>query len=237
MITTHTTTVLGEVRTYTVDTPSNFNPATGSVMIFLKGGGSSAKLAKTFTKALQKNNCIGIYPDAIKRGKGKANWALEGELMQKDIVFFNKIDSLHLNHPRKFLSGVSNGGCFALLMITLGYNIKATVTFAASAWEGMPTPLPKNLFAVHGIDDESVPYVGGYRHGITFKSAIESILLFAEQTEIPHVGHYPGATMTTYPGPTTAQLLSVEGIGHSVFTKYKGINLIDSMFQFFKNSL
>jgi poly(3-hydroxybutyrate) depolymerase len=233
-ITNHQMTVLGAVRNYTIEIPKGFDPATGSLFFFFKGGGTTTRAVKAFSKALVENNMIGMYPEAIDRGPGKANWALDGYYQAEDILFFTSIRN-HYPKMKVFLSGVSNGGCFALLLTVRGF-AKATTTFAASAWATLDVSMPANVFAVHGMTDQSVPYFGGFRHGYTWLPAPASIKLFAEDVN-GHSGHYPGATMLTFPGQTTAQLLSVEGIGHSVFTKYKGIDLIKAMFQFFKNTL
>lgn len=233
-ITNHQMTVLGVVRNYTIEIPKGFDPATGNLFFFFKGGGTTTRAVKTFSKALAENNMIGIYLEAADRGPGKANWALDGHYQAEDILFFTSIRNQYPT-MKVFLSGVSNGGCFALLLTVIGFG-KATTTFAASVWTTLDVSMPANVFAVHGMTDNSVPYFGGLRHGYTWLPATTSIKLFAEDIN-GHSGHYPGATMLTFPGRTTAQLLSVENIGHSVFTRYKGIDLIKAMFQFFKNSL
>lgn len=233
---TYNATIAGEKRTFSVEVPAGFNPETGMVLAFFKGkGGASAdKLVKLFSETLKKNNCIGIYPNAVKRGKTPAQWALDGENFNKDYLFYNYIVDQIPDDMPVCLSGVSNGGCFSLLLTCIGAGL-ATCTFAASLWKGIEVKYPSNVYAIHGRLDTSVPYYGGDAHGYEFLPAEQSIQLF-----VPEVNRtvctkpMPGsAKLTTYEAFNISQLLSVENSGHDVMTSYKGMNLIDSMFEFF----
>ncbi len=233
---TYNTTIAGEKRTFSVDIPVGFNPETGKAMFFFKGkGGASAdKLVKLFSAALKTNNCIGIYPNAVKRGTTPAQWEVNGENANKDSMFFEYIVVQLPDDMSVFLSGVSNGGCFSLMLTCMGAGV-ATCTFAASLWKGINVKYPSNVYAIHGKLDTSVPYQGGEAHGLYLLPAEESIQLF-----VPEVHRtvctkpMPGAAkLTTYEAFNISQLLSVENSGHDVMTSYKGINLINSMFEFF----
>ena len=242
----YTTKIGSEIRTYTVEVPVGFNPETGIVMFFFKGkgGAQTSALVKRFSKYLQKHNCIGVYPDAAKRTKKASEWAVEGDDFKKDQAFFEDLQHTYINLPI-FFSGVSNGGCFALRLVQTGYNYYATVTFAASSWHGLikdnlTVPIYGNVFAIHGKLDTSVPYYGGYEHGLHFLPAEESIKQFIQgdiKTVLPV--SMPGkATIRIYTNPDAeCKLLSVDESGHDVFSSYKGIDLIDAMMMFFREHI
>lgn len=234
----HVCTVAGEKRTYLTHVPEGFDVNTGMAMFFFQGkdGASGDKLTKLFLNALEKYNCLGIYPRAIKRSKKPAQWALSGTDVNKDYQFFKHISDTLPNDLPVMLAGVSNGGCFALWLTIFpkGY---ATCTFAASVWEGMDyIEYPANVYAIHGKKDNSVPYCGGEAHDLVFLPAEESIKQFLEGPIKTDKKTYPGgAIMTIYEGHTTCQFLSVPNSGHDVMTNYKGINLVDSMMEFFRS--
>jgi len=234
----YTATIAGEKRTYMIEVPEGFNADNGIAMFFFKGkgGASPEKLTKLFSAALKKYNCMAIYPQAVKRGKAPAQWAVSGADADKDYQFFNHIAASIPDDLPVMLSGVSNGGCFAL-WLTLIPNGYATCTFAASLWRGTEdVEYPANVYAIHGKKDDSVPYYGGDAHGLDFYPAEESIKLFLEGPLVTLKTPYPGgAFLTTYEGHTKCQLLSVAGSGHDVMTSYKGISLIDSMIEFFRS--
>ena len=233
----YTATISGEKRTYSIEVPQNFDPKTGMAMFFFKGkgGASAAKLTKMFSGALKKYNCIGIYPNAVKRGKEPAEWAVIGTDYDKDYAFYQQIVAQLPDDFPVVLSGVSNGGCFALKLTVLGVGI-ATCTFAASLWKGLDVEYPSNVYAIHGKKDTSVPYYGGFAHNLTFLPAEESIQLFVpdERRTISKNPMPGGATLTVYKFHNTSQLLSVDKSGHDVMTSYRGINLIDSMMEYFR---
>jgi len=236
---TYNATIAGEKRTFSVDVPVGFNPETGMILFFFKGkgGASAAKLASIFAAGLKKHNCVAIYPQAVKRGKTLAQWAVTGPDVAKDYTFYNYIEGL-IPEPMKcniMISGISNGGCFALWLTCAGEGT-ATCTFAASLWRGLEVNYPANVYAIHGKKDNSVPYEGGDAHGLDFLPAFESIKLFLEGSTFKLKITSPvGASMIRYEGDTTCQLLSVSESGHDVMTSYKGIDLIDSMMEFFRS--
>ncbi len=238
---TYNATIAGEKRTFSVDVPVGFKPETGMILFFFKGkgGASAAKLASIFAAGLKKHNCVAIYPQAVKRGKTPAQWAVTGLDVAKDYTFYNYIEGL-IPEPMKcniMISGISNGGCFALWLTCAGEGT-ATCTFAASLWRGLEVNYPANVYAIHGKKDNSVPYYGGDAHGLDFLPAEQSIKEFVFSVEAISTYTFPNnATLTCYKGPIRmqAQLLSVNDSGHDVMTSYNGINLIDSMMEFFRS--
>jgi poly(3-hydroxybutyrate) depolymerase len=229
------TNIRGENRICAIETPPGFNFETGKVMFFFKGQGSPSTVAirKRFAPYLKENNCIGVFPEALKRGKKTAQWAVTGDSMESDIQFFSEVYAW-LHHYPLMISGVSNGGCFALLLTSFGEPL-VTCTFAASVWQGLDFKYPSNIYAIHGMKDKSVPYNGGPAHGLTFYSAEQSITMSYPFPEFPvHIESMPGnATLTIYQEDTSCQLLSVPDAGHNVMTQYKGIDTIQSIFSFF----
>lgn len=237
---TYNATIAGEKRTFSVDVPVGFNPETGMILFFFKGkgGASAAKLASIFAAGLKKHNCVAIYPQAVKRGKTPAQWAVTGPDVEKDYALYNYIEGL-IPSPLKsniMISGISNGGCFALWLTCAGEGT-ATCTFAASLWRGLDVEYPANVYAIHGKEDNSVPYYGGDTHGLDFLPAEESIKEFVMGAILDCEKALPGgSTLTSYLSLSGAQsqILSVDDAGHDVITSYKGIDIVNSMFEFFK---
>ena len=132
------------------------------------------------------------------------------------------------------LSGVSNGGCFALRLAV--NNGIATCTFAASIWDNLLVHSMINVYAIHGKKDNSVPYYGGPAHGLIFLPAEDSIEACVPGVNPTSKTDLPGSTLICYESVTgvKSQLLSVNNAGHAVMTSYKGIDLIDSMFEYFR---
>lgn len=232
--------IAGETRSATVVIPEGFKPALGKIFFFFKGqDDAKGKITKVFYNYLKKENFIGVFPEAMKRkGDKKKQWAvIKDDYITKDILFFGLLVEMFPSSWKFIVSGVSNGGCFAILLANK-LQIKYLSTFAASVWqEILPIKNFLNIYAVHGKLDLSVPFDGGYAHQLDFLPAAISIYSFVGDNDcfdlnytIPGNGH-----VSLYSSSINkCTLIVAMDSGHDVMTSYKGIDLIQNMFDFFK---
>ena len=212
-----TTTAAGVLRNYYILSPAMPESRPKTLFFFKGKGGDLLKLERVFKPFCDKYNFRMIFPEAQKVGKTKL-FDIEAPVM--DVMFVDEIMKTEgILHSDLRISGVSNGGCFALFLTTMGYP-KKVVTFAASIWDetwGYISLGGCDLRAYHGQDDTSVPYNGGPAHGVTFLSALQSLSALLPGKPITLS---KGAVRDKYEitdGIDSAILYSYPLVGHEVF--------------------
>lgn len=212
-----TVTAAGKTRSYYTLSPTMPESRPKTLFFFKGKGGDLLKLERVFKPFCDKYNFRIIFPEAQTIGKTKL-FNIEAPLA--DMLFVDEIlKAENIAHGTMLISGVSNGGCFALLLSSQMY-CRKIVTFAASLWgELIPAAWHSNfdLLAYHGQSDTSVPYNGGRAHGVTFLSAFQSLSALLPGKPITLS---KGSIRDKYEitdGIDSAILYSYPNVGHEVF--------------------
>jgi poly(3-hydroxybutyrate) depolymerase len=115
---------------------------------------------------------------------------------------------------------------------------------AGSLYEGIETTsiAPVSVLMIHGEQDNSVPYEGGYSHGYVFYSAQQTAQIWSINNGCnasPVIStDIPGAKVYDYSGCDNNKdviLFSVPNSGHDVFSEFQSIDMFNYVFDFFGN--
>ena len=154
-----------------------------NILYFFKGkGGKGEKLDPYRSRRglvapfLPLTNTIGVYPEAIDP---KLGWRISGIGSTTDIGNIHNLRNLLIKDlaivpSKSFGFGISNGGCFVHLLATQLTIFDKIGVAAANLWIGHPVLKPIPYMHFHGELDMSCPYKGGYAHGYTFYSTLDT---------------------------------------------------------------
>lgn len=115
---------------------------------------------------------------------------------------------------------------------------------AGSLYEGIETTAiaPVSVLMIHGEQDNSVPYEGGYSHGYDFYTVEHTAQIWSNNNgcnEAPVLStDIPGAEVYEYSGCDNNKdviLFSVPNSGHDVFSEFQSIDMFNYVFDFFGN--
>jgi polyhydroxybutyrate depolymerase len=247
-ITDYTMEFEGAIWKYSLDVPLNYNSRKSYPLVFILKGkrGTSARLITDFHNLINTRQYIAVYPESYDA----AGWNLGTDPANPlgDVRFIQALTaeltaSGHIKTNKIYGMGISNGGCM-VHYLALRTNIFAAVApVAGSMYEGISTSGagPVSVMQVHGLQDLSVPYNGGFAHDFTFYSAPGSISFWALQNgcdAAPVISSsIPGALVHQYNGCDNGLetiLFSVPTSGHDVLSSFSTIDLKSYIFDFFK---
>lgn len=174
----------GRTRTYVVRAPRDAarNGPALPVVVMMHGGGGNAANAEQmsgFTRLVERERIIVVYPDGTGRLRDKLlTWnavhccgpAMEGKV--DDVGFVNAIlDALGrefaIDETRIFVTGMSNG---AMMAHRVGRELSRRVAAVAPVvgavfGDEVTAPSPVSAVIFNGLKDESVPSQGGLGAG------------------------------------------------------------------------
>jgi polyhydroxybutyrate depolymerase len=173
----------GEMRRYLIHVPASYDPAKLTPLVFnihgLAQWPANQQHISKWNDLADKEGFIVVYP----MGTGfPLHWNSHLPIdtspeTQKDVTFFTdmieRISKVYNIDPdRIYASGLSNGGGMAfVLSCTLSDRIAAIGTVAGAytyPWEACKPHHPIPLIAFHGLEDQIVPYYGGYAKSIPY---------------------------------------------------------------------
>lgn len=159
----------GQVRTYQVHTPANYDPSVRyPVIISFDGIDGSGSRMESYA-GLDVLPVITVYPDSLPSKRGFTAWqgapySLDGEY---DIGFVKKIletlpSQYCVDATQIFAVGMSNGGAFATIVgCEMGNQIRAVASVSGAYYttcnQEQRTP---SLLLFHSTSDRQVPFSG-----------------------------------------------------------------------------
>jgi len=176
-----------------VTIPSDYDPSTSyPLLILLHGRGATGQLEAIYLRmfdVIDAKQFVFVYPDGISNAWNatEACCDLTGEV--DDVGYISRlIDEAqgvyNIDAERVYLMGHSNGGFMSFRMACERSDlITAIVSLAGSTFNDpadcQPATLPVSALAVHGTDDETIPYEGSMNGAFSFPGAVETVERFA----------------------------------------------------------
>ncbi len=240
----------GRDRSFRVLLPAD-RPERPAVLFFFHGSLQSGSVARTFTgrtfdDVALRTGTILVYPDGVHHHFNDARRDLNERTRQlriDDVGFTEKVvehlvAEYDVDPARVYASGYSNGGQMVIRLLhdapgllAGAATIAATLPSASNFAPGLPakTPVPTPYLAIHGTEDQLVPYHGGdagfdvARSRGSVSSAPDSAAYFAQfnglseqDRERTRFADDVVADEWSREGHPPVQLWTVEGMGHVV---------------------
>jgi polyhydroxybutyrate depolymerase len=160
-------------RTYLLHRPAQLSRQTPvPLVIMLHGGfgsGSQAQNSYGWDDMADRQGFVVAYPDGIGHS-WNAGGICCGPALRKnidDLGFLTRLidvvsKSENIDPGRVYLTGMSNGAAMAYRYACEGsYPIAAIGPVAGSFSYSCPKPHPVSVVAIHGLDDQHIPFTGG----------------------------------------------------------------------------
>lgn len=189
-----TLTVAGVIRTYFVHVPKSYNGTQNvPLVLVLHGRGGDGEIISKYTRMTEKSDEVGfiaVYPDALGSPRAWNSGYNTGRNNGDDVAFLKMLiatikQSYRIDPARVYVTGHSSG---AMMSYRLGAELSDQIaaiapvagsvgaTISSGQTITIPTPLhPVSVLAIHGQQDNTVPYNGGGRGGQQFLSVVQSI--------------------------------------------------------------
>jgi polyhydroxybutyrate depolymerase len=160
-------------RTYLLYRPANLNRQTPvPLVIMLHGGfgsGSQAKSAYHWDEQADRQGFVVAYPNGISHS-WNAGGICCGPALRKnidDLGFLTRLikavsQAENIDPGRVYITGMSNGAAMSYRYACEGtYPIAAIGPVAGSFSYSCARPHPVSVVAIHGLDDQHIPFAGG----------------------------------------------------------------------------
>jgi polyhydroxybutyrate depolymerase len=248
-ITEYTVVFEGTTRKYTVNTPLNYNRRKSyPLVLVLKGKkGTTERLISSMSDLINTRQYIAVYAEPVSNegwnvGANEVDQLADVRFIESVISTLTSSGSVKEN--KIYCLGFSYGGSMANYL-ALNTSIFAAISpVAGSLYEGIETTsiAPVSVLMIHGEQDNSVPYEGGYSHGYVFYSAQQTAQIWSINNGCnasPVLStDIPGAEVYDYSGCDNNKdviLFSVPNSGHDVFSEFDGVDMFNYVFDFFGN--
>jgi polyhydroxybutyrate depolymerase len=221
-------------RTYLLYRPAQLSRQTPvPLVVMLHGGfgsGSQAKSSYGWDGQAEQQGFVVVYPDGIGRS-WNAGGICCGPALRKnidDLGFLTRLidavsKSENIDPKRVYLTGMSNGAAMAYRYACEGtIPVAAIGPVAGSFSYTCANPHPVSLIAIHGLDDQHIPFAGGAgTKGVTNGSWIpvqQSLDAFrSADTCQPPTSKKEGVLQTVISNCAQGRevaLYTIEGAGH-----------------------
>jgi polyhydroxybutyrate depolymerase len=221
-------------RTYMLYRPTTLNRQTpASLVIVLHGGfgtGSQAESSYNWDAQADQQGFVVAYPNGISRSWNAGGMCCGPALRDNvnDLGFLTHLinavsKSENIDPKRVYITGISNGAAMAYRYACEGtYSIAAIGAVSGSFSYSCSKPHPISVIAIHGLEDQHIPYAGGQgTKGVTKGSWMpvpQTLDLFRKANGCePVTTHKDGMVQTSVShcaqGHEVA-LITIEGAGH-----------------------
>lgn len=239
----------GNNRKYTINVPLNYQRRkTYPLVLVLKGKkGTAERLVESMNSLVNQQQYIAVYAEPITN----AGWniGVNEEDPQADVRFIESIiatltSSGNIKTDKIYCLGFSYGASMAHYLALNTAVFAAIAPVSGSLYQGISTAAfsPVSVLQIHGEQDNSVPYNGGYSHGYVFYSVPATMSIWADNNGCnadPVLDtSIPGAEVYRYNSCGDGKeviLFNVPGSGHDVFSEFNSINLFSYVFDFFNS--
>jgi polyhydroxybutyrate depolymerase len=221
-------------RTYLLYRPAQLSrQAPVPLVIMLHGGfgsGSQAKSAYHWDEQADQQGFVVAYPNGIARSWDAGGICCGPALRKKvdDLGFLTRlIDAVskaeNIDLQRVYITGMSNGAAMAYRYACEGtYPIAAIGPVAGSFSQPCAKPHPVSVMAIHGLDDQHIPFGGGQgSKGVTngaWASVPQTLDAFRTVNNCkPPVAQKDGLVHTDISSceqGREVELITIEGAGH-----------------------
>ena len=160
-------------RSYLLYRPAQLSRQTPApLVIVLHGGfgsGSQAKSAYRWDEQADQSGFVVAYPNGISHSWNAGGICCGPALRNKidDVGFLTHLiaavsQAENIDPKRVYITGISNGAAMAYRYACEGtYPIAAIGPVAGSFSYSCPKPHPVSVVAIHGLDDQHIPFAGG----------------------------------------------------------------------------
>jgi polyhydroxybutyrate depolymerase len=173
--------------------PSDYDPSISyPLLILLHGRGATGQLEAIYLRmfdVIDVKQFVFVYPDGISNAWNATEACCDPTGEVDDVGYISRLigeaqEVYNIDANRVYLMGHSNGGFMSFRMACERSDlITAIVSLAGSTFDDpadcQPATLPVSALAVHGTDDETVPYGGSMNGAFSFPSAVETVERFA----------------------------------------------------------
>lgn len=250
-ITEYTVEFEGTDRKYTVNVPANYNRRKSYPLVLaLKGKrGTTDRLVASMDDLINTRQYIAVYAEPVSN----AGWNVGANEVDQladvryiESVINTLVSSGSIKENKIYCLGFSYGASMAHYL-ALNTSIFAAISpVAGSLYEGIETTsiAPVSVLMIHGEEDNSVPYEGGFSHGYNFYSVEHTAQIWAinngcNASPVLNTS-IPGAEVYDYSGCDDNKdviLFSVPNSGHDVFSEFDNLNMLNYVFDFFGNQV
>jgi polyhydroxybutyrate depolymerase len=163
----------GVFRGTIVHRPAGVQGPVPLVLVLHGGFGSASAVQQAYgwDDLADEAGFVVAYPDGAGRSwnAGDCCGAAEAEDVD-DVAFLEAvIDDLGAALPvdprRVYVAGMSNGAMMAYRLACESDRLAAIAAVAGTLVTACPDPAPVSVLAIHGLDDDTVPFEGGPGHG------------------------------------------------------------------------
>lgn len=221
-------------RTYLLYRPANLDRQTPvPLVIMLHGGfgsGSQAQSTYHWDEQASRQGFVVVYPNGVSHSWNAGGICCGPALRNKvdDLGFLTRLiksvsQAENIDPERVYLTGMSNGAAMAYRYACEGsYPIAAIGPVAGSFSYSCPKPHPVSVVAIHGLDDQHIPFTGGSgSKGVTNGSWVSIPLTLDAFRTVdncqPASSHQDGPLHTdssTCEQGREVVLYTIEGAGH-----------------------
>jgi polyhydroxybutyrate depolymerase len=203
--------------------PSDYDPTKSHpLVILLHGFGAWGELQANFWQmfdVIDEKQFVFVYPDGIDMAWNSTDACCNPTGEVDDVGYISGLieeaqEVYNIDPKRVYLMGHSNGGSMSFRMACERSDlITAIVTLAGWTFDDpadcQPATVPVSVLAVHGTEDQTIPYAGSTEEGFEFPGAIETTQRFAARAGCdPNTTEPLGNIDLTedYDGPETEQV-------------------------------
>lgn len=199
------------------------------VLVLHGGFGSALAVQQVYgwDEVADEAGFVVAYPDGAGRSWNAGDCCGAAEADDVDDVAFLEavIDDLGAALPidprRVYVAGMSNGAMMTYRLACESDRVAAIAAVAGTLVTDCPDPAPVSVLAIHGLDDDTVPFDGGPGRGAVEVDgpAVPDILrrwLAVDDCEPPVERSTPpvAESLATCTGGRAVELVTIEGAGH-----------------------
>lgn len=133
------------------------------------GSGRQAEQAYRWDKLADREGFVVVYPDGVGRSWNAGGMCCGPALREgvDDTGFLAQLievvaEAENIDRRRVYMTGMSNGAAMAYrYACEAGVSVAAIGPVAGTFSQACPNPRPVSVLAIHGLDDQNVPFAGG----------------------------------------------------------------------------